>query len=35
VGEAIIAGHVEDFSGWFVSARERLIREPSLRTSET
>jgi glutamyl-tRNA reductase len=35
VGEEIIAGHVEDFSGWFVSARERLIREPALRTSET
>jgi glutamyl-tRNA reductase len=35
LGEEIIAGHVDDFSGWFVSARERLIREPSLRTSET
>jgi glutamyl-tRNA reductase len=35
VGEEIIAGHVEDFSGWFVSARERLIRQPSLRASET
>ncbi|MEO7168173.1 MAG: glutamyl-tRNA reductase [Spartobacteria bacterium] len=34
-GEEIIAGHVNDFSSWFVSARERMIREPSLRTSES
>ena len=34
-GEEIIAGHVDDFSGWFVSARERAVREPSLRTSES
>ncbi|HEX4667796.1 MAG TPA: glutamyl-tRNA reductase [Chthoniobacterales bacterium] len=35
LGEEIIAGHVNDFSGWFISAGERLIRGPSLRTSET
>ncbi len=34
-GEEIIAGHVGDFSGWFVAARERTIGEPSLRTSES
>jgi len=39
-GEEIIAGHVDDFSGWFVSARERITRgpdfgEPSLRASES
>jgi glutamyl-tRNA reductase len=39
-GEEIIAGHVDDFSGWFVSTRERLMRapelpEPSLRTPES
>jgi glutamyl-tRNA reductase len=33
-GEEIIAGHVDDFSGWFATARERIVREPSLRTSE-
>ncbi|MEO5753080.1 MAG: glutamyl-tRNA reductase [Chthoniobacterales bacterium] len=30
-GEEIIAGHVDDFSGWFVSARERMLRSPELR----
>jgi glutamyl-tRNA reductase len=39
-GEEIIAGHVHDFSGWFVSARERTLNpaglsEPSLRASES
>ncbi len=34
-GEEIIAGHVEDFSGWFTSARERLLRGTTLRTSES
>ena len=39
-GEEIIAGHVDDFSGWFVSARERMLNpaglnEPSLRASES
>ena len=39
-GEEIIAGHVNDFSGWFVSARERMsnpsgLNEPSLRVSES
>ena len=39
-GEEIIAGHLDDFSGWFVSARERVtdapeLREPSLRASES
>ncbi|HEY1583317.1 MAG TPA: glutamyl-tRNA reductase [Chthoniobacterales bacterium] len=34
-GEEIIAGHLSDFSGWFVSAREQTMREPSLRTSES
>jgi len=39
-GEDIIAGHVDDFSGWFVTARERRmgapnLSEPSLRTSES
>ena len=38
--EEIIAGHLHDFSGWFVSARERMLNparlsEPSLRTSES
>ena len=38
--EEIIAGHVHDFSGWFVSARERMLNpaglsEPSLRASES
>ena len=38
--EEIIAGHVHDFSGWFVSARERTLNparlsEPSLRASES
>lgn len=39
-GEEIIARHVEDFSGWFVSARERGLNPPpindrALRTSES
>ena len=39
-GEGIIAGHVDDFSGWFVAARERRIGAPglgesSLRISES
>jgi glutamyl-tRNA reductase len=39
-GEEIIAGHVDDFSGWFMAARERRMRgpelsEPSLRPSES
>ena len=39
-GEEIIAGHVDDFSGWFVAARERRLlasglSEPSLRPSES
>ncbi|HXA09736.1 MAG TPA: glutamyl-tRNA reductase [Chthoniobacterales bacterium] len=39
-GEEIIAGHVDDFSGWFVSAGERMRRaaelpEASLRPSES
>ena len=39
-GEGIIAGHVEDFSGWFVAARERRMgapgrNEPTLRPSES
>ncbi|MGH8093849.1 MAG: glutamyl-tRNA reductase [Chthoniobacterales bacterium] len=34
-GEEIIEGHLNDFSGWFVAARERMIRGPSLRTSES
>ncbi len=39
-GEEIIAGHVDDFSGWFVSTRERMRRaaelpEASLRASES
>jgi glutamyl-tRNA reductase len=39
-GEEIIAGHVDDFSGWFVSAREGIargpdVRDPSLRASES
>ncbi len=29
-GEEIIAGHVDDFSGWFVSARERSLAAPAL-----
>ncbi len=29
-GEEIIARHVEDFSGWFVSARERKLNSPGL-----
>jgi len=38
--EEIIAGHVDDFSGWFVSAREGMLNptglnEPSLRASES
>ena len=34
-GEEIIAEHLNDFSGWFVAAREGMIRGPSLRTSES
>jgi glutamyl-tRNA reductase len=34
-GEEIIATHVEDFSGWFVGKRERIVEGPSLRTSES
>ncbi len=39
-GEEIIARHVDDFSGWFVSARERRLNssglsDPTLRTSES
>ena len=39
-GEEIIARHVEDFSGWFVSARERRLNppglgDPALRASES
>jgi glutamyl-tRNA reductase len=34
-GEEIIAQHVNDFSGWFVAAREGMIRGPSLRASES
>ena len=29
-GEEIIAGHVDDFSGWFVSAGERMLNPPAL-----
>jgi glutamyl-tRNA reductase len=35
IGEEIIAGHVNDFSDWFVAARERVVGEPSLRVSES
>jgi glutamyl-tRNA reductase len=39
-GEEIIAGHVQDFSGWFVATRERRMTEsgvngPTLRVSES
>jgi glutamyl-tRNA reductase len=39
-GEEIIDGHVNDFSGWFASARKLITRapelpDPSLRTSES
>lgn len=38
--EGIIAGHLDDFSGWFVAARERRmlasgLNEPTLRISES
>ncbi len=39
-GDEIIARHVDDFSGWFVAARERRLNppqpsDPALRTSES
>jgi glutamyl-tRNA reductase len=34
-GEGIIDEHVNDFSGWFTAARDRLTSETSLRTSES
>ena len=34
-GEEIIAGHVDDFNGWFVSARETELHAPAWRALES